>query len=90
MLCNLKYAGLHGWGNAKQQADNCSGKIFAQGGLHVGPLIGRRHDPLLPYRSRLRTGMRKTMTPWELVMALVMAVGLTTYLVYAMLRPEKF
>ena len=30
------------------------------------------------------------MTPWELVMGLVMAVGLTTYLVYAMLRPEKF
>ncbi len=30
------------------------------------------------------------MTPWELVMGLVMAVGLTAYLVYAMLRPEKF
>jgi K+-transporting ATPase KdpF subunit len=30
------------------------------------------------------------MTPWELAMALVMAVGLTAYLVYAMLRPEKF
>jgi K+-transporting ATPase KdpF subunit len=30
------------------------------------------------------------MTPGELVMALVMAVGLTVYLVYAMLRPEKF
>jgi K+-transporting ATPase KdpF subunit len=30
------------------------------------------------------------MTPWELVMGLVMAVGLTVYLVYAMLRPEKF
>jgi K+-transporting ATPase KdpF subunit len=30
------------------------------------------------------------MTPSELAMALVMAVGLTAYLVYAMLRPEKF
>jgi K+-transporting ATPase KdpF subunit len=30
------------------------------------------------------------MTPGELVIALVMAVGLTVYLVYAMLRPEKF
>jgi K+-transporting ATPase KdpF subunit len=30
------------------------------------------------------------MSPWELVMGLVMAVGLTVYLVYAMLRPEKF
>jgi K+-transporting ATPase KdpF subunit len=30
------------------------------------------------------------MTSWELVMGLVMAAGLTVYLVYAMLRPEKF
>jgi K+-transporting ATPase KdpF subunit len=30
------------------------------------------------------------MTPWELVMGLIMAVALTVYLVYAMLRPEKF
>ena len=30
------------------------------------------------------------MTPWEVVMGLIMAVGLTVYLVYAMLRPEKF
>jgi len=30
------------------------------------------------------------MTPWEVVMALTLAVGLTVYLVYAMLRPEKF
>jgi K+-transporting ATPase KdpF subunit len=30
------------------------------------------------------------MTPWELVLGSVMAVSLTAYLVYAMLRPEKF
>jgi K+-transporting ATPase KdpF subunit len=30
------------------------------------------------------------MTPWELVMGAVMVLGLTVYLVYAMLRPEKF
>ena len=30
------------------------------------------------------------MTPWELALGLTMAVGLTVYLVYAMLRPEKF
>jgi K+-transporting ATPase KdpF subunit len=34
--------------------------------------------------------MRKAITPVELVLALIMAVGLTAYLVYAMLRPEKF
>jgi K+-transporting ATPase KdpF subunit len=30
------------------------------------------------------------MTPWELIMGSVIAVALTAYLVYAMLRPEKF
>lgn len=30
------------------------------------------------------------MTPWEVVMGSIMAIGLTIYLVYAMLRPEKF
>ncbi len=33
--------------------------------------------------------MHKTMTPWELIMGSIMAAGLTGYLVYAMLRPEK-
>jgi K+-transporting ATPase KdpF subunit len=30
------------------------------------------------------------MSTWELVMGSLMAIGLTVYLVYAMLRPEKF
>lgn len=30
------------------------------------------------------------MSAWQLVMGIVLAVGLTAYLVYAMLRPEKF
>jgi K+-transporting ATPase KdpF subunit len=30
------------------------------------------------------------MSTWELVMGSLMAIGLTAYLVYAMLRPEKF
>ena len=30
------------------------------------------------------------MTPWELTLGLILAVSLTAYLVYAMLRPEKF
>lgn len=30
------------------------------------------------------------MTSWELIMGVVMATGLTAYLVYALLRPEKF
>jgi K+-transporting ATPase KdpF subunit len=34
--------------------------------------------------------MYTLMTPWELIMGSIMAVVLTVYLVYAMLRPEKF
>ncbi|HVN90020.1 MAG TPA: K(+)-transporting ATPase subunit F [Candidatus Binataceae bacterium] len=30
------------------------------------------------------------MSPWELILGGAMALGLTVYLVYAMLRPEKF
>ncbi|HTT75043.1 MAG TPA: K(+)-transporting ATPase subunit F [Candidatus Binataceae bacterium] len=30
------------------------------------------------------------MSTGELIMGIIMAVGLTAYLVYAMLRPEKF
>jgi K+-transporting ATPase KdpF subunit len=30
------------------------------------------------------------MSSWELIMGSIMAVALTGYLVYAMLRPEKF
>ncbi len=30
------------------------------------------------------------MSTWQLVMGAVLAVGLTAYLVYAMLRPENF
>jgi K+-transporting ATPase KdpF subunit len=41
-------------------------------------------------RAQLRLGVHPLMSPWELVMGSIMAVGLTAYLVYAMLRPEKF
>ena len=35
-------------------------------------------------------GVRSFMSPWELILGGAMALGLTVYLVYAMLRPEKF
>jgi K+-transporting ATPase KdpF subunit len=38
----------------------------------------------------VRMGVCETMTPWELVLGSVMAFALTVYLVYAMLRPERF
>jgi K+-transporting ATPase KdpF subunit len=62
-------------------------------------LLKLRHDGLCLYcrdlrilcsRDRLRLGMRSIMSTWELILGGVMAVGLTVYLIYAMLRPEKF
>jgi len=35
-------------------------------------------------------GVQPFMSPWELILGGAMALGLTVYLVYAMLRPEKF
>ena len=49
---------------------------------------GHRH--LFPGCVGLRRRMRKAMSMWELIMGAVMATGLTVYLVYALLRPEKF
>lgn len=57
---------------------------------HVGHNILSGNRRVFRPGGRLRMGVRKTMTPWEVVMALTLAVGLTVYLVYAMLRPEKF
>lgn len=53
-------------------------------GFHLGYLRVLRNG------DRVRVGVHTLMTPWELVMGSVMAVGLTVYLIYAMLRPEKF
>ena len=55
-----------------------------------GHAIRRTYARLLRACDRLRMGVHSTMTPWELLLGSVMAVGLTVYLVYAMLRPEKF
>jgi K+-transporting ATPase KdpF subunit len=57
---------------------------------YAGSPVYCGYRDFLPREPRLRPGVRKTMTPWELSLGLLMAIGLTTYLVYAMLRPEKF
>ena len=58
--------------------------------LHDGPDFSRRNRRVLRDRAQLCLGVHPPMSPWELIMGLIMAVGLTAYLVYAMLRPEKF
>ena len=57
---------------------------------HAGCHLYSSHRHLLHGGAGLRRGMRKIMSTWELVMGIVMATGLTAYLVYALLRPEKF
>jgi K+-transporting ATPase KdpF subunit len=58
--------------------------------IHDGSRLRRRNRHVLRNRARLCLGVYPPMSPWELVMGSIMAVGITAYLVYAMLRPEKF
>jgi K+-transporting ATPase KdpF subunit len=62
----------------------------AQSSLHDGFDLSHCNRRFLRDRAQLCLGVHPSMSPWELVMGLIMAVGLTAYLVYAMLRPEKF
>jgi K+-transporting ATPase KdpF subunit len=66
------------------------GNAGALGERYVGHNIFGRNRSVLCSGPRICTGVRKTMSTWEVAMGLVMAVGLTVYLVYALLRPEKF
>ena len=58
--------------------------------MHDGLSLCRRNLRVLRDRADLCVGVHPLMSPWELIMGSIMAVGLTAYLVYAMLRPEKF
>jgi K+-transporting ATPase KdpF subunit len=66
------------------------GTVGADDNLHDGRDLSRRNRRVLRDRAQLCLGVHSPMSPWELVMGSIMAVGLTAYLVYAMLRPEKF
>ena len=57
---------------------------------YAGPNLAWSHGAVFRARAYLRVGVRAAMSSGELVMGLVLAVGLTAYLVYALLRPEKF
>jgi K+-transporting ATPase KdpF subunit len=69
---------------------NACGTSGALDADHAGRCIYHRDSGFFRDRRRLRMGVREVMTSWELVLGGLMAVGLTAYLVYAMLRPEKF
>jgi len=57
---------------------------------YAGPNLACGHCAVFRTRAFLCVGVCSAMSGGELVMGLVLAVGLTAYLVYALLRPEKF
>jgi len=66
------------------------GTVAASVVSHDGLDLCRRNRRVFRHRARLCMGVYPPVSTWELVMGSIMAVGLTAYLVYAMLRPEKF
>ena len=57
---------------------------------YVGFDFNSRQHRLLRDRDRIRPGVRQPMSPVETVLGGVCAVLLGVYLIYTMLRPERF
>ena len=76
--------------NLRKNKNFFHGRNFAHGDPHVGFRVSCGNCRFLRGQPRLCEGLRTIMSTWELTLGLVMAVCLTVYLVYAMLRPEKF
>jgi K+-transporting ATPase KdpF subunit len=58
--------------------------------MHDGCGLRDSHRFVLCNCDCLRAGLFTAMTTLELVLSSAMALGLAVYLVYAMLRPERF
>ena len=69
---------------------SCSGTGHALEAEYAGLDLSCRNDSVLPGQSRLRRRMPTPMSTWELILGSAGAVLLTAYLVYALLRPERF
>jgi K+-transporting ATPase KdpF subunit len=57
---------------------------------YVGFPLNSREHRLLRDRNRIRSGVRQPMSPVETVLGGVCALLLGAYLIYTMLRPERF
>jgi K+-transporting ATPase KdpF subunit len=68
---------------------NSTAQLLLPCTLHDGSDFHLGDRRVLPDRARICVGVHAPMSPWELIMGSIMAVALTAYLVYAMLRPEK-
>ncbi len=57
---------------------------------HVGLDLHPGNRSLLRREPRLRAGVSALMSTWELILGSAGAALLTAYLVYALLRPDRF
>lgn len=68
----------------------CIGTDYAIYKWHGRSSIHNWHGDFFRAVSRIHTGLRIAMSSWELILSSVVAVLLTVYLLYSLLRPEKF
>jgi K+-transporting ATPase KdpF subunit len=66
------------------------GTIFALSVCHARFVIDCRYGRFLCSGDRLRPGVRTPVSTWEMILGIATALGLTAYLVYALLFPENF
>ena len=72
------------------RTDSCT-KLFTVGTTnYVGFVFNSRQHRLLRDCDRIRSGVRQPMSPVETVLGGVCALLLGAYLIYTMLRPERF
>jgi K+-transporting ATPase KdpF subunit len=62
----------------------------AKGLAHGGFYRTTLHRRFFFGRDRLRDWVSEDMSLLDLILGIVLATGLTAYLIYALIRPEKF
>ena len=64
--------------------------FLQSGDRYVGFDLNSRQHRLFHHRDRIRPGVRQPMSPIETVLGGVCALLLGAYLIYALIRPERF
>ena len=72
------------------RADYCTKLFNSWDNKYVGFDFNSRQHRFFRDRDRIRSGVRQPMSPVETVLGGVCAVLLGVYLIYTMLRPERF
>ena len=66
------------------------GTASAKSTRHVGLFCSLLDGRFLCHRNRVCDRMREVMNLLDLVLGVSLAIGLTAYLIYALIRPERF